>query len=325
MKVHLDSRLIRKLVAACNENERTALLNEYAKTLAILENSHLQIVLRWPSLLEYLGLSSLFDTLQKLNDQNKIFSSVIEVLKIASEKEVLIYLYDQIFVECLTQVKGLLQIHPEKLIILIRNKRKNTMFSLINDPFSSSLEEYEKKLMENPNDLIHDLTLYLAWDRVCVYLASLFDHTSLQIRNGLDTLKECLIESFQHITLQGRTSPSFFRLMEALYAYEMKEENLQKHTDADWQVLCQGATILKPRELLADVSYIDAGITNAAMPSHPHLKFLTVDEPARVKACLSLAEYMMAKLRPEAPDWKYAHSICTSSVFCWEKSNSNLS
>ncbi|HEV8052043.1 MAG TPA: hypothetical protein VGP47_06085 [Parachlamydiaceae bacterium] len=320
MNMYVDNKLIRKLLSAIDIEDRDSLLNECIKIIEIPEEGSLDFVLDWSSLLEYLGFGSLFQTLPVLNKDNKIFASVIEVLKLDSEKEVIVYLYDQIFVECLTQVKGLQQILPNILLQQIRHMQANPLFSCAKDPFSSSLKMFEKKLAGKPEDTIHDLVLYLAWDRVCVYLAAIFDETSLEIRNGLNILKECLIESFQHITKQGRSKPGFFRLLEALYAYQMKQENLDNYTETEWQILCESVATLQSREFLADACYIKVKFTGN---DYPLLKVLTIEPSERASARISFADYMNRKLKSEVSGWDF--DLQPYEIMCLKNLESSLS
>lgn len=302
MNVYLDNKLIRKFLSVTTKEERDALLNDCVKPLAIPEDQFLDFFMDWSALLEYLGLGSLFENFQVLDKENKIFASVIEVLKLDSDKEVIIYLYDQIFVECLTHVKALQQIHPSVLLDKIRHMQANPLFSSARDPFAANLKLYEKKLSGNPGDTIHDLVLYLAWDRVCVYLAAIFDETSLKIQNGLEILKECLIESFEHITKEGRTKPGFFRLLEALYAYQMKEESLQNYTEEEWKILCESVSTLQSRDYLPDACYIKVKFTGN---DHSQLKVLALEPMEKVKKRISFADHMNKKLKQDVPTWQF--------------------
>lgn len=320
MKAYIDTRLIRKFITVKDLKERESLLNDCCNALKT-NDKELEFVLGWPSLFEYLGFGFLFENTPKLDQKNKIFASVVEALLMDCDKEVITYLYDQIFVECLTQVKGLPQIHPKVILEEIR-KRKFTLFAHLEDPFTAALNHYEKKFSEDPQNAFHDLTLYLAWDRVCVYLATLFDHTSLKIHNGLQILKECLVESFQHITQHGKTAPGFFRLVEALYAYQMKDENLQKYSEAEWLTLCQSSNALKPREYLADVSYIDASVVEEKSNDKNSLKVLVLDSPEKIHASLGLSDYMLGKLKADVPNWNY--SFRPMEIICLQEHDKNL-
>ena len=319
MKIFLDNTLIRKIIAGGAES-----FSEMFHTVDFLKDpqeSH--VIFGWPSLLEWLDLESLFEVFPKFDPQNPLFALVMSTLIERPEKEFLILLYDQIFVECLTQVKALPPIDAAFLLHQIQEKRK-CLNPSIEKIFSLSLDRYEKLLKENPSYFMHDLILYLAWDHVCINLAMLFEYPvpHLNIQKHLATFKECLEESFQHITAHGRTAPSFFRMIETLYAYQMREENFETHTESDWLILCQGSKALKSREKLSDAFYIDAAIINEQQlqqSSKEVLKVLTLDSFEKVQACLSLTNYMITKLKLEAPGWHY--TLSPVEIVCLQKDN----
>lgn len=304
MNFFLDNKLVKQLASSEDPAKNAALVQSCATMAGINDNSF-RFVLEWPSFLEYLGFGSIFENYPKDEKQEKIFSSVIEALQLDPDKEVIHYLYDQIFVECLTQIKKLPQVNPTILIDQIYAKRAQCLYPGIEDPFEPILYHYERKLTSTPYEAIHDLTLNLAWDRVCVYLIGVFDHTALHTRNGLQILKECLIESFIHIKLQGKTSPGFIRLVEALFAFHMKEENLENHTEKEWQVLCKGVETLQSREKFPDASYIDLGI---GLEGQTEKKFhvFTLESLDKAEARLALANLMIEKIKREDPEWKFS-------------------
>jgi len=241
-----------------------------------LPNCELMKALSWPAFLECLEMrSSLFKDLPSFDSQNTLFNLVKRILSTSSEKDLIIRLYDQIFVEALTQIKSIPELSIEFLLDRVQ-KKKQTSF------FKEPLEIYEKLLIHQPYPLLHDLTLYLAWDRMCVYMATLFDDQ--EMLQGLEILKDCLVESFDHITKQKKTSPSFFRLLEALYAYFLREEHLQIHSKEEWDVFCKASALLKNREELSDVCYIDEFL-GSSVPG----KALTIDCPNQVEITLALA------------------------------------
>lgn len=322
MKASIDTKLIQKLVYEEDAAKRQAFLDDCRQALLFKGESSVQLVLGWPSLLDYLDFRSLFDSFQKFDAQNKLFSTVVEVLKLEAEKEVIIYLYDQLFVECLTQIKTLPIIDPQVLLNKIDMKRRRSLFYQTTDPFSFALQTYEKRLVENPRETLHDLILYLAWDRMCVYLATIFDHPTLQIGNGLVILRACLIESFQHITRQGQTAPSFFRLLEALYAFQMKEENLQSYSDLEWEILCRSSIALQPREALADACYLDTASGQGANSDGSSVTVLTLEKAEKVRAFLSLADDMSGKLTGEIADWSFTFS--PYEIVCFRESEKGL-
>jgi hypothetical protein len=298
--------------------------DSYYKTGILVDNDQVELAFGWPTLLEYLGLGSLFETFPQFNDQHPLFDFLIASIATKSDKDLIIRIYDQIFVECLTQVKALSEIDPASLLSQIRNKRQSTSF------LSLPLEGYERLLLENPYNTIHDLTLYLAWDRVCVNLAVVFDYIYPEIKSpqALQILKDCLLESFQHISAQGRTAPVFFRLIEALFAYQMRDENIQSHTESEWQILCQSSKALRAREHLSDIYYVDAAIINTQQiaslnNSEKIFRVCTMDSADRVNSSMSLANLMIDKLKNEESKWQYA--LRPVEIICLKRDENGLS
>jgi hypothetical protein len=303
MQIFLNNRLIRALVSEEKEEKKNFFMNELLRHQIIKDRGSVEVKLDWPSLLEYLGVENLFQSIRLLDEQHELFKKVISMLSLNPDKESLFRLYDQLFVESLLNVQSLSQLDPAFLVDQIQ-KRKRSPF-LFSDWFFSSLNEYEERLIHHTSHTIHDLTLYLAWDRVCTNLAILFDYeySELNFQHHLSVLKECLIESFQHITQTGRTSPGFFRLVEALFAYQMRSENLQSHSEEEWSILCHSFPALKPRELLAHVGYVDHAIANEPVDS---LVEFTLDSIEQVKAGLDLSRYTVQKLKSSVIDWNFA-------------------
>ncbi len=248
-----------------------------------------------PRVFAELGLDSLLETFPQF-EKSELFSVIIFCLKEGKDKEILIRLYDQIFVECLTYVKSYEEIAPGALLESIKRKQNLTL----------DLRFLEKRLQINPYETIHDITLYLAWDRVCVYSAILFEYPFKEpcAIQGLDVFKDCLLESYQHIKGQARSDPSFFRLMEALYAYYMREEKLQTHTEQEWQILCRSATVLRPRDLLCDVSYVDFSVKKTGDVKNPCTVF-TSDCEEVVQNSLAFAGCIMKKIQKHDASWVY--------------------
>lgn len=313
MKIFIDNSLLQKILSL-SEIACEISLQKIAQEIGIsTQDRDFQIMLPWPSLLKYLGMENVLENFPIFDAQNKLFNFIISILPLKTEEELLVRAYDQIFVECLTEVKALPQIDSSVLLQHIKQKRQSPQGMHAHPLFAQSLDGYEKQLVEHPTHLMHDLILYLAWDRVCVNLAIIFEQPNPNdIQNGLNILKECLLESFQHISAQKRTSPSFFRLAEALYAYQMREENLELPTDTEWAILCEGASVLKSRQSLADIWYIDAAIVDAQKWKHIQqekdkdaITVLTLDSPEKTKACLSLIRYMIAKLQKSPIEWHY--------------------
>jgi hypothetical protein len=248
---------------------------------------------------ECLGISNIFEKFPELGEQHKLFPLLSSILEHENKNELLVHFYDQVFVECLTQVKALPEINPSFLLEQIEKKREFC-------PFPQGLELYELLLLKHPEHIIHDLILHLAWDRTCVYLASLFDRAI----PGLEVLKDCLVESFQHITMQGKSVPSVFRFVEALYSYYLKKENLSLHTEEEWKILSQGSVALQPRNRFIAVPYLDVVAGNR--------KVRTLDSMIQVKAAVALTQCIFKKLKKEYPSWNY--NLSPVEVSCLKES-----
>lgn len=324
MQIFIDNRLIKKTILA--KESQNHLIEICVDAGILADPSSLPVIFGWPSLLEIIGLGSLLEDFPAFH-QGELYSLLTSSLKSKIDKEFLIRLYDQVFVECLTEVKALPEIDSQFLLEQIQ-KRRHSLSLKENELFALPLHRYEKLLKEHPANAMHDLILYLAWDRVCVNIAQIFEYdtSNTDLQSGLQVLKECLLESFQHIKTHGRTVPGFFRLIETLYAYQMREENLQTHSDSDWLILCQSASALRPREELSDVIYIDAAIAHHQNiqtfdNGKDILTILTLDTPEKVKTCLAFARFMLEKLKLETPEWPYI--LRPVKVLCLESSEND--
>ena len=234
------------------------------------------ISFRWPSLLEYLGLGSIAANLPPFDQANPLFNACLETLWNKVEKEVLFHVYDRIFAENLTRIKALPQLNAPYLLQAIQERRRQSSFLAVEKVLSQTLGSYEAAFIEKPSYTIHDLILYLAWDRMCVCMSRLFDYQSADQNyiRGIEVFKECLIESYQHITLQGRTSPGIYRMLESLLFYQMREENLHKHTPTQWTLISRNFQALVPEDKLADVFYIDDAVTVEERPDIEEKTFI---------------------------------------------------
>lgn len=300
MKIFVDNRLVRQI-----SQGNSALVNEI-----FAAHSNPQFVMLWPTLLEYLDLGTLFKSYPKFDQSHKVYNLYISTLTTNNDKELFYHLYDHLFAECLSLIKALPQIDATFLMHKIYHKRESISFILNKDLLSPSLEHYEKVLINQPYETLHDLTLFLAWDRMCTSVSRLFDYQSSNSNylEGVKIFKECLIESFQHITDQGRTAPSFFRMMEALFFYHMREENLQSHPEGDWELLSQSFNIFKQQDELADILYIDESIYSEKEKTFfkPNSElFFTSDSQEQVTLTKSLAQYTLHHLKNEVPGWHY--------------------
>jgi hypothetical protein len=293
MPFFIDNLCLKKLI----ENPAAEVFSNFS--------DQLNVDFYWPSLLTFLEEDKLFDSLPSFGAQHPLFQAIFSALTDPDiEKSALISLYDQLFVENLTWVKTLPQTNVSYLLDGLRKKRAGAPFILC-----EALDKYNVLLQECPQNAMHDLILYLAWDRVCVCFAILFDYHEISIpaENGLFVFRECLLESFQHITALGRTSPGFFRLLEALYAYQMREEKLQAYPEEEWLILCRSSAMLRPREKLSDVYYIDAAICETEkLPFREPLNVFTSDSTEKIKASNEFAAYTIEQLKKEKLPWHYS-------------------
>ncbi|MBN9377156.1 MAG: hypothetical protein BGO14_04760 [Chlamydiales bacterium 38-26] len=268
-----------------------------------------EIHLTWPSFLEYIEGGPIFDNFPAFSQKNALYRLITQLLPLEKEKDYLIEVYDHVFAECLTHVKALPQIQPDFLIESIQKKRKQ----IHDNPFQNQfflplLDTIHHRLVQNPYELMHNLVLYLAWDRVCMNFAMIFEYTESdpsKIQKGLELINTCLTESFQHISDQKKTIPSFYRLIEALFAFNMRDENLKIHSEEDWQILCQSFNSLHAREELMDLPYIDLAMQGNAETSLEPLLFLTTDSKEKVNSSYALTNCIIKKLKQEIPFWKY--------------------
>ncbi len=249
---------------------------------------------KWPTLLTYLGLESIFSSLPLFDDKHPLFVATVSALYDHEDKEVVFHVYDLLFVESLNQIRALEQINAPFLLNAIQEKKKTSPFLEFEKVLAQTLKAYEMACIENAPNTMHDLILYVAWERMCIWMGLLFNYQSTHPKflQGIDILKSCLIESYQHITQQRKTSPSIYRLLEALFFYEMREENLQKHTEANWALLTKSFPALKKEEELVDFFYID----DAVFAKTEEVNYWTLDPPDLIQSRVSLATYFINQL-----------------------------
>lgn len=296
MKLLID----RSIVHRVKEEQLTN--NPFARLLGSHLSEGSDLILGWPSLLEFLDCGDLAKSFPAFTAADPLYQEVVAAVESKTHAEYLEHLFDQVFVKCLNWVRSKPEIHPTFLANAIRERSG----SAVSKVFSKSIEHYEKLFLDHPYQAIHDLTLYLAWDRVCVDLAIIFEYDSVSehVAEGLALLRECLIESFQHITAQKKTVPGFFRMVEALYAYQMRQERLQTYSDADWQTLCESSQSLRPRDQFVDIPYIDGALFDSSSAHLPlSAKALTTNSWDRVSKSIALARYMIGVLKSEDVDW----------------------
>jgi len=283
MEIVVDNRIVRLLAQKDVPILKNPLISD--------PNNH--IGFRWASLLESLDLGALFLDLPLFDETLPLFMATVAALNAPHEGEVLFYLFDRLFTECLNQVKALPQINASLLLQAIMGRIKE------GNALSSPLKAYEGSFREKTADTMHDLILYLAWDRMCVWMAQIFNHPSTHpifIQN-IGVLRGCLIESYLHIAQNGKTEPGTFRMIEALFFYQMREENLQKPTADEWTMLSQSFPALKPQNELMDFFYIDDEGGSSC--------YLTQDAPEIVGRRLALAHYVVDGLKSEILEWGY--------------------
>jgi hypothetical protein len=296
MKLSFDNQIVR-LFADEAEKVLDGPLKSYEES---------SIHLSWPSFLEYLELGDLLSRLPPFDEQQLLFKATTTALCEVDNPEDLFYIYDSLFTTVLKQIKSLPEMEPEFLIEKINQKRNKLSFWEMEKFLSPALAAHERALRKNAVETMHDLVLYLAWDRMCVCMGRLFDFpsTDLKFQMNLKRLRWCLIESFQHISGQGKTTPSFYRLMEALFYYQMREEHLQIHSESDWELLQKSFPVLKDQNELVDLFYIDHAISNQ------NVSHLTLDPPETIQSRIALAKYMIGQLKEEIPEWNLTLHDC---------------
>lgn len=298
MKIVIDNHIVKSLV----------INNDLILRNPSLFNRDMHIIFRWPSLLEYLEQGTLFSNLPTFDQNHPLFQACISTLCSKEDRETVFHVYDSLFTEILNQISALPQINTSFLLQAIKEQRQKNSHLEVNTLLFPILATYETSLMEKGSDVRHDLILYLAWDRMCVWMARLFDYQSSnsQFIKGIGILKTCLIESYQHILQQGRTFPGIYRMLESFLFYQMREENLEKLNAHQWTVVSQSFQVLKAQEELVDFFYIDdAVVGDKELGKENSETYVTFDSPARIQTRLALVHYMMDQLKSEVPSWNY--------------------
>lgn len=297
MKISIDNQIVRLLSVAVDK----------VLSSPLGEKIEGQLSFSWPSLLEYLELGQLLSRIAPFDKTHLLFQAAISALCEVDNPEDLFYIYDSLFTEMLKKIKALPEIDSAFLLQKIEEKKGRLSFLEMEKILSPAIAAQEKALKENASYAMHDLILYLAWDRMCVCMARLFDYqfANTRFQKNLKNLKWCLIESYQHIASQGMTRPSFYRMLEALFYYQMREENLQLHPEADWELLTQSFSALKGPNELVDIFYIDHAVVPESQEEQGISCHLTLDPPELVQSRLALASYMVGRLKEDFPQWKY--------------------
>jgi hypothetical protein len=294
MKISIDNQVVRLLAVDADKVKSRG-----------LETG--ELTFSWPSFLEYLELGQIMSQLPTFDHTSILFTAAVSALCEVDNPEDLFYIYDSLFTETIKQVKSLPEIDARFLLKKIDEKRNKLSFWEMEKILSPALAAKEKALRDHPLDTMHDLVLYLSWDRMCVCMARLFDYQCSDPRyiQNMKKLKWCLVESYQHIATQGKTSPSFYRMIESLFYYQVREEHLQLHPEADWELLTKSFPVLKDPNELVDCFYIDHAVVPESQADESLFCHLTLDPPEIVQDRLALAQYMVSRLKEEIPQWKF--------------------
>jgi hypothetical protein len=124
MKAFIDRKLL-QLLTVQSDADAKDLTPVKARIDAVLkrDDQPIQILLSWPTLLEYLDLGSLLAKFPPFDKNNGLFAFLMSPQAEEAESELLVQVYDQIFVECLTDVKGLPQV--DQSFYWIKSKRND--------------------------------------------------------------------------------------------------------------------------------------------------------------------------------------------------------
>lgn len=296
MEVIVDKNIIKSLLS-----------NLLKVNTDLLTDPKNKIGFRWPTFLKYLDIEPFSTDFPIFDEANVIFQASLDVLHTWKDNDTIFHMYDRLFAEILSLIKALPQIDPNFLLEAAK-KRPPLVPSELEKAMTAAFAIYEKALVENTYHTMHDLILYLGYDRICVWIAHLFDYPSSEPKfiRGIKVLKECLIESYLHISNQGRTFPSIYRLFETLVFYNMREDVLNQHTPDDWAILSQSFSVLKGDRDISDVFYIDdAVLTTSKLKTYPECCYLTLNNPDEINLQHHLAKFMLKKLAIEFPDWNY--------------------
>lgn len=194
--------------------------------------------LEWSIFLQRLEINP-FETLPDFGEKNPLYEWTLTHLRASLSKAEFIELYDNLFVECLKEVQMLSCLDQETLFKKIEACK---------DPF---FDPFKKALEKEPRKTFNALVLYVAWEYFSINLACLFELADPSILNGIAAFRECFIESFQHLINDKVIYPSVARFVEALYAYDMRQEHLDSHSDEEWTILCEGAKLLQSRKVVS--------------------------------------------------------------------------
>ena len=241
MRLFLENKFLKNLAYHSSE------ISKYP----LIEDNQNPLIFGWPSFLAALDFEEIFNSIPEFDQTNKLFEASILTLSSKPGNEVLFYLYDRLFAECLTRIKELPQIEVDYLFHRIGEKRLQLSRLSTESLYIPLLNLYEKLLQMHPSQFIHDLILYLAWDRMCVWMAALFDcqSTNSDYILNLEILKDCLIESFQHL-LARQSIPRILSLCGIPFFLSNERRKPSKAYEEEWAILSQSFHVLKAEEKL---------------------------------------------------------------------------
>jgi hypothetical protein len=249
------------------------------------------------NLMGFLDLKYIFDAIAKFDNQNELFQFIVSKAAEDQDPNFLMDLYDQLFAQVLTDVKNLKEVNASFLLQSL-SEHENHCIPI----YSKAITYFKQILSDVPKQAIHDLTLYLAFDRMTIAVAELFEQQQCKI-GSLRIFRNCIIESFQHITKNSKVTLGFFRLMEALYAFDMRNENLDTYSEGDFETLCKSSKVLSDRDRICFIPYVDIALMH--MSEEKEITCLTTDSEEKVELTLVFADFMINKLYQEGIGWEY--------------------
>jgi len=266
--------------------------NNQLSDLLSLDDNHLH--LRWGSLLKYLNLQDMFSSLPVFDQSHPLFEATVHVLSTYRYQGEVEYVFDSLFAENLTNVKSLKEIDQNFLLKAMARSKLHPS-PIMQKKIEDSFKPFIASLTQDPYQTLHSLILYLAWDRMCLCIKNLFDFQSADpsFKSGINILKECLLESYLHITREGRCALSLSRLLEALLYFHVREENISSHNDHDWNVLSKGLSLFPSQDgFIANMFYID----DVFSAENGLDLYVTTDVPEVVEDRFKVAKCLISKI-----------------------------
>lgn len=251
----------------------------------------------WSSFFGVLEIKMVFEDFSFCEREDPLFQATISSLLEIQKEEDLFYLYDSLFSSCLQKIYSLPWLQAEALFLkMVEQKQKKKGFWQ-----EKLLDCYENYFLQEGLKKIHqDLVLSLTWDRFCLLSSQLFDFPSKEplVLQNLARFKDCLIDSYHHIVGQKKSRPSFFRLVNALFYYEVREERIDLHSAFEWQLLTQSFPLLLLDHEISSCSYVDFWVNQEKKIEE--VKILTVDSLEIVQAKKALSSWFSQKIGADA-------------------------